>query len=107
MKQINLYEAKTQLSKLVDRAAKGESFVIAKSGTPVARLVPLSEPAQEKKKIRFGGMEGKIHIPDDFDWSTPQWLIDAFEGKYDGDPEGLENARLEHERAEAAKAKKK
>jgi len=103
MKQINLYEAKTQLSKLVDRAAKGESFVIAKSGTPVARLVPLSEPAPKKKKFRFGSMKGLIDIPEDFDWSTPQWLIDAFEGKYDGDPEGLEKARLEHEAAEVAK----
>jgi prevent-host-death family protein len=103
MKQINLYEAKTQLSSLVDRAAKGESFVIAKSGTPVARLVPLAEPVPEKKKIRFGGMEGKIFIPDDFDWSTPQWLMDAFEGKYEGDPEGLENARRKHEASGAPK----
>ncbi|WP_225773640.1 type II toxin-antitoxin system Phd/YefM family antitoxin [Inquilinus sp. Marseille-Q2685] len=78
MKQINIYEAKTQLSQIVDRASKGESFVIAKSGTPLAKLVPLDDgrPA----KIRFGLMKGEIHIEPDFDASLPDAVLDAFEG---------------------------
>ena len=59
MKQFNIYEAKAQLSKLVDLASKGESFVIAKAGTPLARLVPLNEAAP-KKKFKFGTMKGKV-----------------------------------------------
>jgi prevent-host-death family protein len=79
VKQVNLYEAKTQLSRLVDEAGKGETIVIAKSGTPVAKLVPLSEPA--KKKIKYGTMKGKIKILPGFDDPLPDWLLDAFEGK--------------------------
>jgi len=52
MKQINIYEAKTQLSKLVDLANKGESFVIAKSGTPLAKLVPLGESKASEAQVR-------------------------------------------------------
>ncbi|MGK9171535.1 type II toxin-antitoxin system prevent-host-death family antitoxin [Inquilinus limosus] len=78
MKLINIYAAKTQLSQIVDRASKGESFVIAKSGTPLAKLVPLddSRPA----KIRFGLMKGKIRIEPDFDAPLPDAILDAFEG---------------------------
>ena len=80
MKQLNIYEAKAQLSKLVDLANKGESFVIAKAGTPLARLVPLSEP-MPKKKIKFGTMKGKIWIADDFDAPLPEEILAAFEGR--------------------------
>ncbi|MGH8123262.1 MAG: type II toxin-antitoxin system Phd/YefM family antitoxin, partial [Rudaea sp.] len=58
MKQINIYEAKTQLSTLVDQASRGESFIIAKSGTPLAKLVPLD--AGRRAKIKLGLMKGKI-----------------------------------------------
>ena len=75
----NLYEAKTQLSKLVDRAARGEEITIAKNGVPKARLVPLPP----KKKRKLGGWEGKIWIADNFDDPLPDWLLDAFEGKDD------------------------
>jgi prevent-host-death family protein len=71
---LNLYEAKTQLSKLVERAAAGEEIVIAKAGKPMARLVPLA-PHRERKS---GFLKGKIWIADDFD-ETPEWLIRAFE----------------------------
>ncbi len=77
--QVNIYEAKTHLSELVDRASKGETIVIAKSGTPLAKLVPLGEG---KKKIRFGSMKGKITIPDDFDTPLPDEILDLF---YKGD----------------------
>lgn len=83
MKQFNIYEAKTQLSKLVDLANRGESFVIAKAGTPLAKLVPLDQP-EPKKKIKFGTMKGKVWIADDFDAPLPEEILAAFEGR---DPE--------------------
>ena len=57
MSLINLYDAKTQLSKLVDRAAAGEDVVIGKSGRPLARLTRIE---QEKRPIRFGVLKGKV-----------------------------------------------
>lgn len=65
---VNIFEAKTQLSKLIEMAEKGEDVVIARAGKPVARLTRL-EPA--KKPIRFGGLKGKIWIADDFDAPLP------------------------------------
>jgi prevent-host-death family protein len=63
---VNIHEAKTHLSKLVDQAAKGEEFVIAKAGKPLVKVVPLD---QSEKGIarRLGFMEGEIEVPDDFD----------------------------------------
>jgi prevent-host-death family protein len=75
--QVNIYEAKTQLSALVDRAASGETIVIAKAGRPLARLVPLDQPA--KPAIRFGSMKGRIWIADDFDAPLPDDFLDAFD----------------------------
>jgi prevent-host-death family protein len=67
--QVNLYEAKTQLSSLVERAAKGEEFVIAKAGKPMARLIPLTtEDLPEKPLRKFGqNVLGITYIADDFD----------------------------------------
>jgi prevent-host-death family protein len=73
---VNMHEAKTHLSRLVERAAAGEDIVIGKAGRPVARLVPYVARREPRKP---GGLKGKIWIADDFD-ETPQWLIDAFEG---------------------------
>lgn len=64
----SLYEAKTQLSRLVDRAANGEEFVIAKNGVPMAKLVPLST---ETRKRQPGCWQGRIWIADDFDAHLP------------------------------------
>jgi prevent-host-death family protein len=61
---VNIHEAKTQLSKLVDRAAKGEPFVIAKAGKPLVKVVALDAP---KRPRRLGFMAGEIEVPDDFD----------------------------------------
>ncbi len=69
---LNLYEAKTQLSKLVERAAAGEEIVIAKAGRPMARLVALG-----RKPLRSGLLKGKVWMADDFD-ETPE-IIRAFE----------------------------
>jgi len=71
---INVYEAKTQLSKLLDRAAGGEEIILGKSGKPLARLIPYRE---KRSSRRPGRLAGKIDIADDFD-ETPAWLIDAF-----------------------------
>jgi prevent-host-death family protein len=73
----NLYEAKTNLSKLVDRAAAGEEIIIMKNGKPMARLVPFNAP----KRRQSGGAEGKYWIADDFDAPLPDDILDAFEGK--------------------------
>ena len=61
---INIHEAKTQLSKLVDRAAKGETFVIAKSGKPLVKVAALDAPAAPR---RLGFLVGEIDVPKDFD----------------------------------------
>jgi len=66
MQTYNIHEAKTHLSRLVEQAAKGEPFVIAKSGKPMVKVVPLDAPGPSQVK-RFGFMAGQIRVPDDFD----------------------------------------
>ena len=61
---VNIHEAKAQLSKLVDQAAKGEAFVIAKAGKPLVKVVALGAPPQPQ---RLGFLKDEISIPDDFD----------------------------------------
>jgi len=75
---ISLYEAKTHLSALVERAAEGEEIVIAKSGKPKARLVPMDDvrPLRERGRGR-----GEWHIADDFDDPLPDDVLTAFEGE--------------------------
>lgn len=65
MYQINIHQAKTQLSKLVEEAAQGEEIIIAKAGKPIARLVPLEK--KECKPRIPGGMKGQIWMADNFD----------------------------------------
>lgn len=64
MSTFNIHEAKTHLSRLVDKAAKGESFVIAKAGRPLVKVTALETPAQPK---RLGFLRGEIRVPEDFD----------------------------------------
>ena len=66
MRTVNIHEAKTHLSRLVDRAAKGEPFVIAKAGKPLVKVVPLDAPTAGQVR-RLGFMAGQIAVPDDFD----------------------------------------
>ena len=73
-KPINLYDAKTQLSRLVDRAADGEEIVIAKAGKPRARLVPLAK----KVRRRPGVWKGKVWIARDFDAPLPPEILAGF-----------------------------
>jgi prevent-host-death family protein len=77
--QVNIYEAKTRLSELVDQASQGETIIIAKAGTPLAKLVPLHHGP--KRKIKFGLMKGEIEIADDFDDPLPEDVLAAFEGR--------------------------
>ncbi|MBP6629483.1 MAG: type II toxin-antitoxin system Phd/YefM family antitoxin [Kofleriaceae bacterium] len=73
----NLYDAKTNLSQLVDRAAAGEDIIIAKNGVPLARLVALPERTTPRQP---GGWEGRMLIRDDFDAPLPAELLAAFGG---------------------------
>ena len=73
---LNLYEAKTQLSALVDRAAAGAEIIIAKNGRPMAKLVPL----RDRSRRRPGSARGKIWMGADFDAPLPKELLDAFNG---------------------------
>ncbi|MGC1408081.1 MAG: type II toxin-antitoxin system prevent-host-death family antitoxin [Acetobacteraceae bacterium] len=66
MRTVNIHEAKTHLSRLVDQAAKGEPFVIAKAGRPLVRVVPVDAPLPRQVR-RLGFMTGQIAVPDDFD----------------------------------------
>ena len=66
MQTVNIHEAKTQLSKLVDEAVKGESFIIAKAGKPLVKVTRLEAPEADATK-RLGFMKGQITIPKDFD----------------------------------------
>ncbi len=64
MEMVNIHEAKTQLSKLVEKAAHGEAFVIAKAGKPMVKVTAVDAPATVK---RLGFMQGEMTVPDDFD----------------------------------------
>ena len=66
MRTFNIHEAKTQLSRLVDMAAKGEPFVIAKAGKPLVKVTALDSPTPSPSR-RFGFMAGQISVPADFD----------------------------------------
>jgi antitoxin (DNA-binding transcriptional repressor) of toxin-antitoxin stability system len=66
MKTVNIHEAKTHLSRLVEEAAKGEPFVIAKAGKPLVRVARLDAPVAGKTR-RLGFLTGRITVPDDFD----------------------------------------
>lgn len=79
VQMVNIYEAKTQLSKLVDLASSGTDVVIARAGKPVARLTAL--PPTKKRVIQFGALKGKGWIADDFDAPLPDHILAEFEGR--------------------------
>ncbi len=78
MATINLYEAKTNLSQLVERAASGEEIIIAKAGRPLARLGPLAKQAGPRP---LGLFRGQARMHDDFDDPLPEALLKAFGGQ--------------------------
>jgi prevent-host-death family protein len=65
MRIVNIHEAKAHLFRLVEEAAKGDSFIIAKAGKPIAKVVPLNAPSPSEQR-RLGFMSGEIDVPDDF-----------------------------------------
>ena len=75
--EVNVHEAKTHLSRLLQRVAEGEEVTIARAGVPVAKLVPV----EVKKNVRpLGFARGEIWVADDFDAPLPDYLLAAFEG---------------------------
>ena len=74
----NLYDAKTHLSSLVERAASGEEIIIAKAGKPMARLMPVAAKAGPR---RSGMWKGKAWIADDFNAPLPEEILRAYEGE--------------------------
>lgn len=77
---VNIHEAKTHLSRLVDKAAKGEPFIIAKAGKPLVKVIPLDDPSQKKPEM-FGFMKGRVRVPDDFDRMFEDEILKMFEGE--------------------------
>jgi prevent-host-death family protein len=77
MRTVNIHEAKTHLSRLVERAAQGEPFIIAKAGKPLVKVVPLDTPAANETR-RIGFMEGEIEVPDDFDTMFADEILEVF-----------------------------
>jgi prevent-host-death family protein len=75
-KAINIHEAKTHLSRLVEQAAAGKEIIIAKAGKPVARLMPLASPVRSKN---LGLLKGKIKVPDDFNAPLDDATLALFE----------------------------
>ncbi len=76
MQTTNIHEAKTHFSKLLERVSKGEEIIIAKSGTPVARLIPFSSGT---RKRQFGKDSGLFEVPEDFDAPLPDEFLASFE----------------------------
>ena len=75
---VNVYQAKTHLSQLLDRAAAGEEIIIARAGRPVARLVPLADSPSRRRTP--GGWRGKVRISDNYD-ELPAEIDSAFRGE--------------------------
>ncbi len=82
METVNIHEAKTHLSRLMEKVSKGESFIIAKAGKPIGKLVPLDETEMPKKR-RIGFMKGEIIVPDNFD----RMMADEIEEMFYGNPD--------------------
>ena len=81
MQQVNMHEAKTHLSRLVEEAAAGNSFLIRKAGKPMVRVTPIQEgePATPRRR-RLGLLEGRCSVPDDCDHLGKEDIADLFEG---------------------------
>ena len=79
MRQVNVHEAKTHLSRLLEEVARGEEVVIARAGKPLARLVPIEQMPTGKR--RLGQLKGKLWIAENFDDPLPEEIESAFEGR--------------------------
>jgi prevent-host-death family protein len=79
MQSVNIHEAKTHLSRLVEDAARGKAFIIAKAGKPMVKVIPYSGDEQPVAR-RLGFMAGEIYVPDDFDRMDEETIAGLFEG---------------------------
>lgn len=80
MRIVNVHEAKTHLSRLIDQAAKGEGFIIAKAGKPIVKVIKLAaDDAGAPRKLGF--LEGEIAVPDDFDRMGADEIVRDFDGQ--------------------------
>lgn len=75
---VNVHQAKTQLSKLLEAVEAGEEVIIARAGKPVARLMPL---ARSQPRRKLGSLAGRFTVPDDFDAPLPDAVLALFEGR--------------------------
>ena len=80
MRTVNMHEAKTNLSKLVDQASKGEPFIIAKAGKPLVKVVPLDAPTAPRRIGFLVGVDNWV-VPDDFDRMCEDEIAALFEGE--------------------------
>ena len=81
MRQVNMHEAKTHLSRLVEEAAAGSGFVICKAGRPMVRVTALDDgDGRETPRRRLGLLAGQCQVPDDFDQLATAEIADWFEG---------------------------
>jgi prevent-host-death family protein len=80
MKSVNIHEAKTHLSKLVEQAAQGEPFIIAKAGKPMVKVMAIDAPVRKQIR-RMGFMKGKISIPGNFDRMFEKEIGQMFYGE--------------------------
>jgi prevent-host-death family protein len=78
MEIVNIYEAKTRLSQLVDKAAAGEDVVVSRNGKPLVRITQLQE---RRRRVRFGVLKGKLRIAADFEAPLPDEAVAGFEGR--------------------------
>jgi prevent-host-death family protein len=78
MESVNIYDAKTRLSQLVDKAAAGEDVVVSRNGKPLVRITALT---QGKRRITFGVLKGKVKIAPDFDGPLPGDVLAEFSGR--------------------------
>jgi prevent-host-death family protein len=83
MQTVNIHQAKTHLSRLVDDAVAGEEIVIAKAGKPLVKLVPIESGPRPRRKL--GGLEGRFTVPDDFDDPLTDEVLELFYGRDDED----------------------
>ena len=77
---VNMHEAKTHLSRLVERAVEGETVIIAKAGKPLVKLVPIHQPVVDTSK-RFNNLRGQLTIPEDFKGFMKDEIEEMFYGK--------------------------
>jgi prevent-host-death family protein len=78
MDAVNIYEAKTRLSQLVDKAAAGEDVVVSRNGKPLVRITQLEGA---RRPIKFGLLKGRVSISPDFDSPLPDEVLAGFEGR--------------------------